>query len=394
MGSRIFISYRRDDSATAVGRLADRLRPYFGRENVFVDIDTLKPGEVFGEVIERTLVSCDCVLVVIGKHWLSTTDSKGRQRLDNPDDWVRLEVTTALRTKIRVIPVLVEGARLPTLDELSEDMADLAGLHAHEVRNSDFHQDVDKLIETLAGRVLFFRRFRPLIAAVAVIMVAAFMAYDWNSTTPSVTKPLVTPIAKAPKIEPGDSVELHTSSTNAKSNLIAPGPSPQVRPLIDKQADVYHGLELSVDLPPGEHPLRSLFLVKNRGHWDIGKHSISCEQNLLVSTSHTVVNGGGEVHVSESPLLAGGGTQSDPCLLVSTAPPNSIPICYDVTLSFSYALVDDPLTQKKKETRFLGFATTNYFRWSEQPVGQQASYCDSALKQRDEAHKNEERSEH
>jgi hypothetical protein len=105
--SRIFISYRREDSGASAGRLHDRLREHFGRDNVFMDIDTIEPGLDFTDVIERTVASCDVLIALIGRQWLTSTDAAGQRRLDNPEDFVRLEIAAALKRNIRVIPALV-----------------------------------------------------------------------------------------------------------------------------------------------------------------------------------------------------------------------------------------------------------------------------------------------
>src|SRR3954454_18329783 len=106
----IFISYRREDSIAYAGRLYDRLQAHFGDEQVFMDIDTLRPGEDFVEAIQRTVASCDALVAVIGRSWLMAQDQKGQRRLDDPEDFVRLEIAAALERGIRVIPALVGNA--------------------------------------------------------------------------------------------------------------------------------------------------------------------------------------------------------------------------------------------------------------------------------------------
>ena len=93
---RIFISYRREDTPGYAGRLCDRLQQDFGRDNVFIDVDTLQPGDDFVEAISERLVGCDLMLVVIGPRWLTSVDSQGRPRLEDDSDYVRLEIQTAL----------------------------------------------------------------------------------------------------------------------------------------------------------------------------------------------------------------------------------------------------------------------------------------------------------
>ncbi len=149
--SRIFISYRREDTAGFAGRLCDRLVDRFGRDQVFMDIDTLQPGEMFAEVIAETVSSCDALIALIGKGWLTATDAEGRRRLGNPDDWLRLEVSTALRRDIPVVPVLLDGASFPPQERLPDDLVDLAGRQATDVTHTRFHQDVDDLIEGLCS---------------------------------------------------------------------------------------------------------------------------------------------------------------------------------------------------------------------------------------------------
>src|SRR6478672_4528343 len=104
----IFISYRREDSGPYAGRLRDALSHHFGAEQVFRDIDRINPGERFPRVIEQEVGSCDALLALIGPTWLAVRDEAARRRLDNPEDYVRLEIATALaRSNVLVIPVLI-----------------------------------------------------------------------------------------------------------------------------------------------------------------------------------------------------------------------------------------------------------------------------------------------
>ena len=147
--ARIFISYRRDDSGGWAGRLYDRLSQYFGRDHVFMDIDTIEPGLDFAEVIEQAVGSCDALVALIGKQWLTITDASGRRRLENPEDFVRLEIATALARNIRVIPALVHGASVPGSSDLPDALKILARRKAYEISDTRFHYDVDRLIEVL-----------------------------------------------------------------------------------------------------------------------------------------------------------------------------------------------------------------------------------------------------
>ena len=144
---RIFISYRREDTAGYAGRLYDDLRDHFGREQVFMDIDTIDPGTDFVETIQNAVHSFDVVIVLIGRRWL--TMGGKRRRLDNPDDWVRLEIETALGRGIRVVPVLVQGAKMPNRNVLPESLAMLARRQAFVMSDVRWEADVRTLIESL-----------------------------------------------------------------------------------------------------------------------------------------------------------------------------------------------------------------------------------------------------
>jgi formylglycine-generating enzyme required for sulfatase activity len=145
----IFICYRRGDSIAYAGRLYDRLSGHFGAERVFMDIDGIEPGEDFVQVIEGTLSRCDAVIAVIGKTWAAMVDEEGVRRLDDPRDFVRLELATALRLGVRVIPTLVGGARFPRTSEIPAALQELGRRNALEIHDTDFHQNAAKLIATL-----------------------------------------------------------------------------------------------------------------------------------------------------------------------------------------------------------------------------------------------------
>jgi TIR domain-containing protein len=145
----IFISYRRDDSAGFAGRLYDRLAARFGTEHVFMDIDTITPGHEFAADIERALSACDACIVLIGRRWESIALPDGRRRLEDPTDFVRLEVAAAIRRGITVFPVLVEGAKPPEPASLPEDIRDVSGRQAIELSNERWNYDVGRLILAL-----------------------------------------------------------------------------------------------------------------------------------------------------------------------------------------------------------------------------------------------------
>ena len=154
----VFISYRRDDSGPFAARLCDRLVEHFGAEHVFRDIDGIGPGDKFPALIEQRVNECDAVLAVIGPRWASIRDDQGRLRIEQPDDWVRAEIRGALQAGKRLIPVLVDGARLPRRDQVPQDIAVLLDHNAAEVSDSRFAYDVQRLIDAIEGRPDSFRQ--------------------------------------------------------------------------------------------------------------------------------------------------------------------------------------------------------------------------------------------
>src|SRR3954465_9120231 len=135
---RIFISYRREETAYAAGWLFDRLANRFGRGPIFKDIGSIQRGDDFADVITTAVGSCDVLLALIGEQWLTITDEHGRRRLENPDDFVRLEIEAPLTRTVRVVPVLVAGARMPRSDQLPPSLAKLARRQALELSHSHF----------------------------------------------------------------------------------------------------------------------------------------------------------------------------------------------------------------------------------------------------------------
>jgi TIR domain len=146
--SNIFISYRRSDSAPYAGRLFDRLTAHFSDPQVFMDLE-IKPGDDFVERLEEGVGRCDVLLVLIGPDWLGAADAEGGRRLDDPQDFARIEVLAALNRGIRVIPVLVGRAVMPSARDLPADLAPLARRQALELSDLRFRTDTDRLIEVI-----------------------------------------------------------------------------------------------------------------------------------------------------------------------------------------------------------------------------------------------------
>jgi hypothetical protein len=144
----IFVSYRRTDAPGHAGRLYDRLADRFGETDVFKDLESMEPGDDFVRVIEETVAGCDALLAVIGRGWLEAKQG-ARRRLDDPQDWVRLEIANALEREVWVIPVLVEGATMPSAADLPDDLRALARRHATELSESAWKAQVGQLIDAL-----------------------------------------------------------------------------------------------------------------------------------------------------------------------------------------------------------------------------------------------------
>jgi len=147
--SGIFISYRREDSAPYAGRLYDRLCARFGAARVFMDVDDIPPGADFAAHIGMRVAVCDALIAVIGKDWLTVRNGNGQLRLTEPNDFVGLEVASALRRGILVIPALVDGAVMPKPEELRDDLRDLASKNAVALQDHDFQRDVEIVIQAL-----------------------------------------------------------------------------------------------------------------------------------------------------------------------------------------------------------------------------------------------------
>ena len=150
-GCILFISYRRADSVDISGRLYDRLADHFGEGNVFKDVDSIPLGVDFRDHIENMVSKCSVLLVVIGSQWLGSSIINARQsRLEDPHDFVRIEVEVAFKRNIRVVPLLVQGARMPAEGSLPPSLKGLAYRQSIEIRSDpDFHRDVNRLIEGL-----------------------------------------------------------------------------------------------------------------------------------------------------------------------------------------------------------------------------------------------------
>jgi formylglycine-generating enzyme required for sulfatase activity len=147
MAGNIFINYRRGAASGTAGRLHDRLANAFGKNSIFMDVDHIPAGVDFVAYLEAKVAQCEIFLVVIGPDWLDVRGDNGKRRLENPEDFVSIEIAAALNRDIRVIPVLVDGARMPSAADLPESLKPLVRRNAVDVRNAQFGRDAEALVK-------------------------------------------------------------------------------------------------------------------------------------------------------------------------------------------------------------------------------------------------------
>ena len=146
---KIFISYRVQDTSADTGRLVDSLKQAFYEDQIFMDIEKLDPGVDFTQALANSLESCDVLFAIIGPEWAGPADDDGVTRINQPNDWVRVELETALKRNIRVIPVLMRNASLPDQHEIPESLHPLLNRQAYEISNKRWKYDTDQLIAFL-----------------------------------------------------------------------------------------------------------------------------------------------------------------------------------------------------------------------------------------------------
>ena len=145
----VFLSYRREETRHLAGRLADRLTERLGSTRVFMDVDAIEPGVDFAAAIAREVASCDVLIALIGPTWSTITDRQERRRLDDPDDFVVLEIQAALERDIHVIPVLADGAVMPDQYDLPEGLRGLTRRHTIRLDHETFRSDIGPLLEAV-----------------------------------------------------------------------------------------------------------------------------------------------------------------------------------------------------------------------------------------------------
>ncbi|MBE2270793.1 MAG: TIR domain-containing protein [Anaerolinea sp.] len=158
---RLFINYRRQDSEGYAGRLYDHLLRHFEREQVFIDVDNIPAGADFVQALEDAVAACDVLIALIGLQWLTIADDAGQRRLHQWNDFVRIEIASALRMGKFVVPVLVGGASMPSPTDLPEDLVGLARRNAVALGHHSFAYDVDKLVAAIKDAVPANESFKP-----------------------------------------------------------------------------------------------------------------------------------------------------------------------------------------------------------------------------------------
>ncbi len=225
--ARIFINYRRDDMPGVAGRLFDHLAMKYSRRELFMDVDAMQPGRDFAKQLESQVSQCNVLLAVIGPHWLDARDQAGKRRLDNDKDYVRIEIASALKRDIAVIPVLLDGTTMPSEESLPDNLKSLVRRQALELRHTRFAADADAIVHALEAVVP--RRSVPWawvgggvgLAAVAVI------ALLWPKLTakPTPQQPVTVAAKPAPAMPPAAPLPPPAQSPPPTQQPSAPAPA-------------------------------------------------------------------------------------------------------------------------------------------------------------------------
>jgi TIR domain len=247
----IFISYRRADSAAYTGRIYDQLVDAFGERHLFKDVEDIPAGEDFRTVLDRALTAADIVLVIMGPQWVMITDDAGKRRLNDPNDFVRIEVETALKRKdVLVIPVLVNNATMPDPSALPPTLKDLSYRNSLVVRNDpDFHHDIGLLIKAIQKRTGGSpnRRLPLILGTLAVIIIGLALVLlsgrggEQNIQSTQVVQAATT---AAPTAEPT------TAPTDAPTTAPTDAPTDMPTPTSEPTAEATEAAQSGADVTP------------------------------------------------------------------------------------------------------------------------------------------------
>jgi hypothetical protein len=188
---RIFISYRRSDASGHAGRLYDYLKNYFGDERIFFDVDTIQAGTNFEQKINSELDDSEVMLVLIGNQWLESKDQEGHRRLEQPLDYVRVEVESALKKNIAVIPILLQGTHMPSPNVLPEPLQDLSMRNAVRLNDDHWVSDCNLLAGILKNTLHVsrslkerkIRRYRLIVfalSAIVTLLIVSFYSFQFS----------------------------------------------------------------------------------------------------------------------------------------------------------------------------------------------------------------------
>ncbi len=197
---KVFMSYRREDSRGHADHLYDNLRRRFGPRSIFRDLDSIEPGDDFEDVLRAALARCDAVVVVIGKDWLEIRDAQGNRRLDDPTDFVRMEVRAALKRNIPVIPVLVNEATMPTEGELPPPLSFLRDHHAMTITDDHWRIDVKRLKRRL-GRPTWIKVAIVLVSLALLTASGLAIIRDGDPESVTVVRPTDSTLAYGEEVE-------------------------------------------------------------------------------------------------------------------------------------------------------------------------------------------------
>lgn len=210
----VFINYRRDQTAGEARALYNDLVQLLGAERVFMDVDNIALGRDFREVLHERLQDCEVMLTLIGRGWADARDGGGQRRLEQPDDFVRLEIATALQRNVAVTPVLLQEARMPAAEQLPEDLKPLTFRNGFEVSHQTWESNVHELVKRLGLPVAAApapavppapapasARLPLVMGALAVLVAGGLGAWFVQRTEPPAPAPAPTP-APAPAPTP------------------------------------------------------------------------------------------------------------------------------------------------------------------------------------------------
>jgi hypothetical protein len=319
---RIFISYRRDETAYPAGWLFDRLVQHFGTAQIFKDVDSIELGDDFVEVITRAVGSCDVLLALIGDQWLTVTDVNERRRIDDPDDFVRLEIQAALTRNVLIIPILVNGAKMPRAEELPAGLAGLARRQALELSPNRFEYDTNRLLRVLDATLAEVRTARE-----STTMTTEPVAQPWYE---SPSAPNTTPAAD--QRGPTKNVSFFGRRQNLRLLMFIGGP-------LATLLAVYVIIQLVfLNKPAAPHEnnspqLSSSTEIKEEGPWRLvvrndGTASDGCTITLVKSDTNETWSNGYPVYETASFLIPQAGTfrwsAESGCTVVSRSGPGNL----------------------------------------------------------------------